>query len=301
MPAIASLPVVSPPSSSRRSARGPSTAFGAPRDFLGNRFVYVVLSSRARGLSLGVNFNPDRECNFDCVYCEVDRSGKVPVEALNVDGMADELARTLALVRSGGLADVPAFQGLPRELLELRQVNLSGDGEPTLAPAFLDAVHAVLHVRARCSPPFFKVVLITNATGLDQPQVAEGIQCLTSGDEVWAKLDGGTQEYLDRVNRANVPLAKVLENILALARKRPVVIQSLFPLLDGREPSADDIREYACRLKELKDAGASLPLVQIYSASRPAPRSQCSHLPLRSLAHIAQVVRDTTGLRAEVF
>ena len=50
-----------------------ATAFGCPRNFLDNRFVYTVVSARARGLSIGINMNPDRFCNFDCVYCEVNR------------------------------------------------------------------------------------------------------------------------------------------------------------------------------------------------------------------------------------
>ena len=41
------------------------TAFDRPRDFLGNRFVYAVISSRAGGLSLGVTVNPDKRCNFE--------------------------------------------------------------------------------------------------------------------------------------------------------------------------------------------------------------------------------------------
>ncbi len=58
----------------RRAATVPrETAFGRPRDFLSNHFVYVVTSSRARGLSLGINVNPDKYCNYDCLYCEVDR------------------------------------------------------------------------------------------------------------------------------------------------------------------------------------------------------------------------------------
>ena len=32
----------------------------AARETLGNRFVYVLVSPRARGLSVGVNLNPDR-------------------------------------------------------------------------------------------------------------------------------------------------------------------------------------------------------------------------------------------------
>lgn len=294
-------PARSKPPSRRATSRVAGTAFGAPRDFLGNRFVYAVVSPRARGLSIGVNLNPDRECNFDCIYCEVDRRTHCGAARLDVDAMAGELSRTLGLVQSGGLAELPEFQGLPADLLQLRQINLSGDGEPTLCPVFLDVVQTVLHVRARSDLPFFKIVLITNATGLDSPPVAEGIRSLTNRDEVWAKLDVGTQAWMERINRPTVLLDKVLANILTLARQRPVVIQSLFPLLNGQEPPEQEVREYAQRLKELKDAGANLPLVQIYSATRPTPHSECGHLPLRSLARIAQVVRDTTGLRAEVF
>ena len=66
----------------------PETAFGSPRDFLDNRLVYLVVSARARGLSVGVNMNPDKNCNFSCVYCEVPPDGKAPEERLNVDEMA---------------------------------------------------------------------------------------------------------------------------------------------------------------------------------------------------------------------
>ena len=286
------------PPPARRDA---GTAFGAPRDFLGNRFVYAVVSPRARGLSVGVNLNPDQECNFDCAYCEVDRRFRSREARLEVEAMAGELERTLALVKSGELARLPAFSGLPADLLKLKQVNLSGDGEPTLCPQFLEVVHTVLHVRARSGLPFFKIVLITNATGLDRPAVVEGVRCLNNHDEVWAKLDAGTQAWMERINRPTVLLDKVLANILALARQRPVVIQSLFPAINGQEPPELELREFAQRLRELKDAGARIPLVQIYSATRPTPHSECGHLPLRSLARIAQLVRDTAGLRAEVF
>ena len=49
-------------------AKPADTAFGCSRDFLDGRFVYTVISPRARGLSVGVNMNPDKRCNFDCVY-----------------------------------------------------------------------------------------------------------------------------------------------------------------------------------------------------------------------------------------
>lgn len=277
------------------------SAFGCPREFLGNRFVYVVVSSRARGLSIGVNMNPDKRCNFNCVYCEVDRAVPASEKTLNVDVMAEELQRTLAQARAGKLHHLEHHRNTPPELLEIKHVALSGDGEPTLCPNFLDAVQAIMHARALRQFPFFKIVLITNSAGLDLPDVQSGLKLFTDSDEIWAKLDAGTQDFMDKVNRADCSLDKILSNILLLARKRPVIIQSLFSRWNGDEPPAGEIEQYAQRLRELKDAGAQIPLVQIYSATRPAPNSDCSHLPLKALSQIAERVRDVSGLRAEVF
>ena len=275
------------------------TAFDRPRDFLGNRFVYAVISSRAGGLSLGVNMNPDKRCNFDCAYCEVDRRVPAHETSLDVDVMAQELRKTITFIRSGRLVAHPAYHTLPAELLQLRQVALSGDGEPTLAAHFIEALQAVVRVRALGE--FFKIVLITNGTGLDHPRVLRGLDYLTKSDEIWIKLDGGTQPFLEKVNHPGVPLEKILENILLVGRQRPVVIQSLFPAIHGDEPPFEEIREFALRLKELKSAGAEISLVQIYSAARPGSQSDWGHLPLRVLSQIAQTVRQIAGLRAEVF
>jgi wyosine [tRNA(Phe)-imidazoG37] synthetase (radical SAM superfamily) len=283
-----------------RSGGAPETAFGSPRDFLDNRFVYVVVSARARGMCIGVNVNPEKRCNFNCVYCEVHRNGD-PLKELEVDVMEAELKRTLNYVRTGRLRERPWYRGLPDELLQLRHVALSGDGEPTLSPHFSEALQAVSHVRASSGLPFFKLVLLTNATGLNEHSVVQGLKSLTRSDEVWAKLDGGTQAYLNKVNRADVPLTRILNNILTLGQQRPIVIQSLFPSIHHEEPPLAELEQYAQRLLELKKGGATISLVQIYSAMRPAPNSEFGHLPLRVLSRIAELVRKRAGLLAEVF
>jgi wyosine [tRNA(Phe)-imidazoG37] synthetase (radical SAM superfamily) len=287
------------PAASYQAAPGRETAFDRPRDWLGNRFVYAVISSRARGLSLGVNVNPDKKCNFDCSYCEVDRRVPARESRLDVEVMAAELRKTIAYIQSGKLAARPAYHSLPAELLQLRQVALSGDGEPTLASNFIEAVQAVVRVRAVGG--FFKMVLYTNGTGLDLPQVQRGLEFLTKSDEIWIKLDGGTQSFIDKVNRPDVPLEKILSNILLVGRRRPVIIQSLFPAIHGDEPPFEEIREFALRLKELKAGGAEISLVQIYSAARPGVNAEWGHLPLRVLSEIAHTVRQVAGLRTEVF
>ncbi len=271
------------------------------RETLGNRFVYLKVSPRARGLSAGVNLNPDRKCNFDCLYCDVNRQPPSDTPPVDVDVLADELVRTLAQMEPGQLRRLECFRNLPDELLTLRHVAISGDGEPTLCPVFSDALRAVVHIRARGQFPFFKIVLLTNATALDQPSVQQGLRLLIPQDEVWAKLDGGSSTYVKRVNRPHVNLAKILNNILLLARQRPVVIQSLFPIIDGQEPPEEEIDQYAHRLLELVDGGAQIPLVQIYSATRAPTHPECGHLPLRTLSRIAQKVRASTRLPVEVF
>lgn len=289
----------SPPA--HRTATSSGSAFGCPREFFGNHFVYAVVSPRAQGLSIGVNMNPDKHCNFDCAYCEVNRLLPGHDACMDVDAMGIELRRMLGMACSGELQSCSVYRNAPRELLEVRHVALSGDGEPTLCPNFLEAVRSVVHVRALGQFPFFKVVLITNASGLDLRGVQDGLKLLTPQDEIWAKLDAGTQAYMDRVNRPNCSLDKILENILLIARERPVIIQSLFLQLDGQEPSDGEIEQYTERLRDLKSAGANIPLVQIYSATRPMAHSGCGHLPLKSLARIARRVREVSGLRAEVF
>src|SRR5438093_11653739 len=92
--------------------------FGCPRDFLNNRFVYVVVSPRARGLSIGVNLNPDKHCNFDCPYCEVNREAPARDLVLDVNTMAAELERTLRFVEDGRLRELPPYTQVPAELLQ---------------------------------------------------------------------------------------------------------------------------------------------------------------------------------------
>jgi wyosine [tRNA(Phe)-imidazoG37] synthetase (radical SAM superfamily) len=284
-------------------------AMGSSRKFFDNRFVYAVVSQRARGLSIGVNLNPDQFCTFDCIYCEVSRKCFPGQPEVDLKPLANELGSMLALAKEDKIHELPGYHTVPRELLKLKEVALSGDGEPTLCPNFHEVVQVVVHLRAQGEFPFFKIVLITNSTGLHLPQVQLGLQLFTAEDEIWAKLDAGTQTYLERVNRPkvspvqcpNVSLEHILENILKIGRQRPIVIQSLFAIIDGEEPPVEEVENYVTRLKELTQAGAQITQVQVYSAHRPTIRPGCAHLPLRSLSRIAQRVREVTGLHAEVF
>ena len=86
-----------------------------------------------------------------------------------------------------------------------------------------------------------KLVLITNASGLAQPAVVAALRVLDQHNgEIWAKLDAGTEEYFRQVNRAGLSLQQIIDNLLAAARVRPIVLQSMFLRLHGQPPPPPD-------------------------------------------------------------
>ncbi|HVJ68403.1 MAG TPA: radical SAM protein, partial [Caulifigura sp.] len=84
-----------------------------------NRFVYPVLSRRSRGISIGVNLNPDKVCNFDCIYCQVDRRSEAETRFVELDQVLEELAHIVDLVVTGQLFEDDKFKSVPRELRRL--------------------------------------------------------------------------------------------------------------------------------------------------------------------------------------
>ena len=80
------------------------------RLFEQNRFVYPVLSRRSGGISIGVNLNPDKICNFDCIYCQVDRTRQSETKFVAMEGLLAELRSTLDLVASGAIYETEKFR-----------------------------------------------------------------------------------------------------------------------------------------------------------------------------------------------
>src|SRR5581483_1241604 len=101
----------------------PRTKISSPalsRTFLDNEFVYCVISQRGRGLSIGVNMNPDKRCNFDCVYCEIDRSNHHHGPArVKISAMIHELQQLLTLAHTHQLRE-HGFDRVPEDLLLLK-------------------------------------------------------------------------------------------------------------------------------------------------------------------------------------
>src|SRR6187431_2747617 len=135
-----------------------------PRRFEDNRFVYPVLSRRSEGISVGVNLNPDKVCNFDCIYCQVDRTTQSETKFVGTEQLLTELEDTLRLAGSGELFEHEKFRGTPPQLRRLNDIAFSGDGEPTTYRNFDEVISRVAQFKRARGLADVKMVLITNAT-----------------------------------------------------------------------------------------------------------------------------------------
>src|SRR4051794_13560172 len=90
-----------------------------------NKFVYPVLSRRSRGISIGVNLNPDKVCNFDCIYCQVNRRSEAETRFVETERLLHELADMLDFVAGGDIWHDPQFRDVPAELRRLNDIAFS--------------------------------------------------------------------------------------------------------------------------------------------------------------------------------
>jgi wyosine [tRNA(Phe)-imidazoG37] synthetase (radical SAM superfamily) len=272
------------------------------RHFQENRYVYPVLSRRSRGISVGINLNPDKICNFDCVYCQVDRNIAPEFREVEPARVLRELEETLAWVQSGRLYDDTRFASVPGSLRRLSDIAFSGDGEPTTYPGFLEIVHDVAALKRRLNLGDVKLVLLTNATMLHRKDVNEALRILDANQgEIWAKLDAGSEADYHAIDRTEIPLARVLANIVAAARQRAIVIQSLFLTLDGQGPGEAQIDAYCRRLSEILVAGGQISRVQVYTVARPTAFADVGAVAGIDLDRIGETIRRHSGLNVEVF
>jgi wyosine [tRNA(Phe)-imidazoG37] synthetase (radical SAM superfamily) len=277
------------------------------RLFERNRFVYPVLSRRSGGISVGVNLNPDKVCNFDCIYCQVDRRSQSETQFVEMDALLDELRETLEIVVSGRIYEMPKFRDVPSQLRRLNDIAFSGDGEPTTYKNFDEIIDACAAVKQEfdSQPPGpspqspIKLVLITNASMFHRPHVRRGLAILDENNgEIWAKLEAGTEEYYHLIERTPIPFRQILDNITAAARVRPLVIQSLFMRVAGEPPAATELEAFCDRLNEITAAGGQLKLVQVYTVARRPAESFVSPLSDAEVDAIVALVKQRTGLSA---
>ncbi len=270
------------------------------RLFHQNRYVYPVVSRRSGGISVGINLNPDKVCNFDCIYCQVDRRSEAETNFVGTEQLLAELDEVIELVTSGRLWDDEKFGATPQAFRRFNDIAFSGDGEPTTFRNFDLIVNEVAQRKMNAGLDQVKMVLITNASMFHRPACQRGLAVLMAHQgEIWAKLDAGTEEYYHLIERTRIPLARILENILDVSLRWPVVIQALFMNVAGVPPTEAEISAWLGRLKDILSAGGQISLVQVYTVARPPAEAIVTPLSDAEVDHIVKRVQQETSLTAQ--
>ena len=181
--------------------------------------VFGPIFSRRLGSSLGINLLPRKGkiCNFDCVYCEC---------GWNKDGLEDTQLPSAEEVRKALEEKLKACQaaGTP-----IDSITFSGDGEPTLNPAFPEIVDITLALRDLYYPKAL-VSVLSNATRCGEPGIFEALRKV---DNAILKLDATSDEQAALVNRP-ASSYRVADVIRALERfEGQFVLQTMFLKGDG--------------------------------------------------------------------
>jgi len=247
--------------------------------------VYPVYSRRSEGLSVGINLFPDKKtCQFDCPYCEVFpflSSAKFSLDQMETD------------LRS-------AIDTAQKENIPVKDICFSGNGEPTLSPAFAQAFklaqkirNETLSVSDTSSCP--RLVVITNGAGLLQTEIFSLLKEACAEDpslDIWLKLDSGDQEWYKKINRCAIAHNELIEKIKEFTACSPVTIQTMLCAIEGKEPSEAQAKAWETLVSQLAANAAGIRKVQIYGKARSAPEDPlASVLPAKYLEDRASSLR----------
>lgn len=246
------------------------------RDVVGLKYVYPVLSRRAGGLSIGINFNINNACNWRCIYCQVPdlKIGAAP--DLDFQLLEDELRFFLDDVLNGDFYQ--RFQ-VDEDKRVIKDIAISGNGEPTSLKDFDKAVALIGEIATEVGVlPHSNFVLITNGSLVRQSRVQDGLKKLKEyGGEVWFKLDSATEEGRALINNAGQSLNAGVENLLLSAKLCPTKLQICLLDYDKQGLPLKERNAFISLLKMIKET-VSLKGIMLYTIARPSLQPESSRL-----------------------
>lgn len=263
------------------------------RDVAGLKYVYPVLSRRAGGLSIGINFNTNNACNWRCIYCQVPNLVKGAAPDLDLQLLEEELKFFLDDVQHGDF--YRRFQ-VEADNRVIKDIAISGNGEPTSVKSFSRAITRIGSVATKLGVlPESRIVLISNGSLIHQQKVREGLIALHNyGGEVWLKFDSATKEGRALFNQTAQSVNSALENLRISSELCMTKLQTCLFDYKDQGLSAKEKQAYLDALKTIK-ATTDVNEIMLYTLARPSMQpeaSQLAALPFGALNAYAEDIRQ---------
>lgn len=196
-----------------------------------SNIIFGPIHSRRFGKSLGVDLSPGKkQCNFDCLYCELDPAKTMDAydDVVSVEEIATAVKTALD------------------EHKDIDFITLTANGEPTLYPYLSELIDKINTFKGTT-----KTLILSNAATIDDLKTQEALLKL---DEVKLSLDCATQKCLKKLDRSHsgIDVENIKAGMLAFKRKYdgPLVIEILIvkTLNDSKEEIAK-LNEYLLTLQ----------------------------------------------------
>jgi wyosine [tRNA(Phe)-imidazoG37] synthetase (radical SAM superfamily) len=262
------------------------------RNAAGLTYVYPVLSRRAGGVSIGINFNTNNACNWRCIYCQVPDLALGAAPDVDLVLLEKELRFFIKDVLSGDFFDRFTIDSPSRQV---KDIAISGNGEPTSLRYFDQAVRLIGSIAKEMGVfPDAKFVLITNGSLMHHSSVQRGLRVLNElGGEVWFKLDSATDAGRKLINNAGLSIDKTAENLHISSQLCATKIQTCLMDYRGmglREAEKSAYLEFLSRFKQV----AGLKGIMVYGLARPSFQPEAvdlKPLPAEVINDFAQSIR----------
>ncbi|EIF50718.1 radical SAM protein [Sulfurovum sp. AR] len=195
------------------------------------KVIFGPIHSRRFGKSLGVDLSPGKkQCNFDCLYCELD-----PAKTMDTyeDVVSVEAVTT-------------ALKGALKEHGDIDFITLTANGEPTLYPYLSELIDEINTFKGST-----KTLILSNAANIDDMKIQDALLKL---DEVKLSLDCATQKCLQKLDRSHkgIDVEKIKAGMLAFKNRYdgPLVIEILIvKTLNDSEEEIAKLNEYLLKLQ----------------------------------------------------
>ena len=247
------------------------------RHVAGLKYIYPVMSRRAGGLSIGINFNPNNACNWRCIYCQVPGLERGNAPDMDFELLAEEFGNFLKYVQHGEFFERFNVESGQRVI---KDIAVSGNGEPCSLKRF-DAAIRMLGEIASESGIFAasKFVLISNGSLLHQITVQAGLRELARyGGELWFKLDSATDQGRRLINNARQSRKKLLENLKIAGNSCTTKLQTCMLHYRGLAWSNSEKQAYLELLRELQAREIPIREIMLYSIARQSFQPEAMNL-----------------------
>lgn len=272
----------------------PLTPADHNRHIAGMTYVYPVMSRRAGGLSIGINFNPNNACNWRCVYCQVPDLQRGTAPDMDFAKLSAELNFVFDYVLNGQFFD--DYQ-VPVEQRQIKDLAISGNGESTSLKRFDQAVALIGEIGQQWGLfPDCRFILISNGSLIHQSHVQQGLKTLAKfNGEVWFKIDSASAAGRELINHCSLSDRQLMTNLELASQLCTTRIQTCM-LHFQNAWSSDEQQAYLDLLARLKTQQIKIAEVLLYSLARQSFQAEATEISSYSLAELETMAEAIRAL-----